>query len=208
MSRIIDLTGQKFGRLVVIKRINNDNCGRHRWLCRCDCKGKNEVIVRGDSLKSINTKSCGCLQIEKVTRHGHSNDKIYIVWKQMIQRCTNPNNKHWKDYGYREITVCDRWLGENGFIHFLEDIGEAPPGLTIERKKNNLGYCKENCKWATKKEQMRNTRDNLRIIHNGKTRLLIEWSEETGIPYGTLYTRIYKLNWTNRKSINNSSQKM
>ena len=84
---------------------------------------------------------------------------------------------------------------------FLEDIGECPPGLTLERENNNKGYYPDNCRWATKKEQAKNKRNNLYIEYNGRKRLLIEWSEETGIPYMTLWQRIFKYNWSTEKAL-------
>ena len=210
MSALIDLTNKLFGRLTVIVRMDNDKQGRSRWLCKCDCG--NEKIIRGSHLQSGSIKSCGCLKIEKTiersTKHGHKTRKrvtvTYKSWQDMIQRCTNPNYHHYKDYGGRGITVCKRWSGENGFIHFLEDMGEAPRGFQIERIKNNLGYSKENCEWETPKQQARNKRNNIYITHNGRIQLLIEWSEETDIPYNILWNRIYKLKRTIEKALTTS----
>lgn len=204
MSNLIDLTGQKFGRLTVIQRVDNDQWGKPRWLCQCGCKNKNRIIILGNNIRRGHTKSCGCLSKEKTsqrfTKHGRSqNDKTYQSWVNMKQRCTNPNYRKYEDYGGRGIKVCKRWL--NSFTNFLKDMGERPLDRTIERKNNNKGYYKGNCKWATKKEQVRNTRDNLHITHNGETRLLIEWSEKTGILYRVSYKRIYILGWSIRKAL-------
>ena len=201
MPKLIDLTGEKFGRLVVVKRVENGKWGHIRYLCLCDC-GK-EKIVLSNHLKSGDTKSCGCLsRVGNNLRHGHSINrkmsKIYMVWTNMKDRCANPNYHHYKDYGGRGITVCKRWMK---FENFLEDIGECPPGLTLERENNNKGYYPDNCRWATKKEQAKNKRNNLYIEYNGRKRLLIEWSEETGIPYMTLWQRIFKYNWSTEKAL-------
>lgn len=209
MSKIIDLTGKRFGRLVVIKWVGKDKWRHRRWLCKCDCKNKNEIIVTGGNLRNGNTKSCGCLQKEIMsvikTTHGHvktgRKTKIYMIWVEMIQRCTNPNHKQWDDYGGRGITVCDEWME---FPNFLKDNPDWKLGLTIERISNKLGYFKDNCYWATRKEQGRNKRNNLYITYGRKTQLLIEWSEETGIPYHTLYARIYKYNWSSEKALTTS----
>ncbi len=187
---MLKLIGQKFGRLIVLKRMNKDKQGNYCWLCKCDCK--KETIILGSSLRSGNTKSCGCLQKEIVTKHGHNRGnkqtKIYQSWRDMIQRCTNPNHKYYKDYGGRGITVCKRWLK---FENFNEDMGKSwKPGLTIERRKNKEGYSPENCYWATRTEQQRNTRYNRLITCFNKTQLLIEWSEETGIPSNIILWRI------------------
>lgn len=199
---MIDLTGQKFGRLVVIKRVENDKYGNHRWLCQCDCK--HEVIVLGFNLKTGHTKSCGCLQkektIERSTKHGHKKNgkptREYKSWADMIQRCTNPNDQQWKDYGGRNIKVCKRWLGKDGFIHFIADMGRCPLGCTLERRKNKKGYYLDNCKWATPKEQARNRRNNRYEMYKGKNRLFVELCEEYNMPYMVVYNRFYNYGWT------------
>lgn len=202
---MVDLTGQKFGRLVVLERVENDKRGNSRWLCKCKCK--NEIIVSGYNLKSGHTKSCGCLRKElttqRFTKHGHAKNReeteIYSSWAQIIQRCINTNNSAYKHYGGRGITVCDQWLK---FENFLEDmLKDWKPGLTIERKNNNRGYSPDNCYWATRREQQRNTRRNRFIACFGKTQCIAAWAEETGIHYQTLYTRIYVLDWTPEKAL-------
>ncbi len=201
MHETIDLIGQKFGRLLVVERVESDKSGNHRWLCECVCK--NEMIVRGDNLKSGHTQSCGCFKIEKATKHGHTkngkSDRFYRSWLDMIQRCTNPNNTHWQDYGGREITVCKRWMK---FENFLEDmLKEWKLGLTLERRKNELGYCKDNCHWATRREQARNTRRNRYETYEGKRWLFVELCEEFNMPYKIVYNRYYILGWTLKESL-------
>lgn len=204
-----DLIGQKFGRLLVILRMDNNKWGQLRWLCECDCNDKNEIMVIGGNLKNGHTKSCGCLRKEATSKnyqnnhyglkHGYYKTRFYRSWSDMIQRCNNPNNQSYHYYGGRGITVCERWLK---FENFLEDmIKDWEPRLTIERKDKNGNYCKNNCKWATRKEQVRNRRNNFYVKHREKTQLLIEWSKETGIPYKILWSRIVKLKWPIAKAL-------
>nr|WP_150959353.1 AP2 domain-containing protein [Aneurinibacillus sp. XH2] len=163
MTKSLELVGQRFWRFIVLERAENDRHGKTRWKCLCDCGTIS--IVHGSALKRGNTKSCGCLNDElRKTRfitHGHSSEgktsPEYTAWYCMIQRCTNPKNKDYPNYGGRGITVCNRWV--NSFESFLEDMGEKPsPNHSVERKNNNAGYSPENCTWADKVQQSRNQR--------------------------------------------------
>jgi hypothetical protein len=196
-AHLIDLVGKKFGRLIVLERIDDINGKPTRWLCRCNCNKK--ITVLGYNLKNGNTKSCGCLKI----RHGHRTITItsptYQSWRDMIQRCTNLKYKQYHYYGGRGITVCKKW--RNSFEIFLEDMGETPKGCQIDRINNDGNYCKENCRWITPKKQARNRRNNLYKTYKGKTQLVIEWAEEYNIPYGVLSIRLYKLGWSMEKAL-------
>ena len=208
---MIDLVGQKFGRLIVLKRMDNDKWGHLRWLCKCDCGKK--IIAQGHHLKDNHTQSCGCLAkeqlIERSTTHGHTTrrniSKTYVSWLHVIQRCTNPNDKRYKDYGGRGIKVCKRWMK---FENFLEDMGEPPTDEhSINRIDNDGNYCKENCEWSTRKEQGRNKRNNLYFTYKNKTQLLIQWAEEYQIPYSVLWDRLFKLGWSIEKALATPVQK-
>ncbi len=195
MPGLVDLTGRRFGRLIVIRRVNNGKSKNRRWLCLCDCG--NEKIIYGSSLPSGRTKSCGCLQKELVrkrfTKHGHSKNKLrtYNIWKSMNQRCVNPRNKEYHNYGGRGIRVCQRW--KQSFAHFLEDIGDPPTDRhQIDRIDNDQGYCQNNCRWVTPKQQQRHRRNNHLITHGGRTQILVEWAEETGLKRGTIAARLKK----------------
>ena len=199
MGKFIDLTGQKFGRLVVIQLADKGGSGKIRYLCLCDCG--NRIIVQAGNLKNYHTRSCGCFKTEILTKHGHSTrtitSKTYRAWRHIFDRCTNPNDKAYRNYGGRGITVCKRW---RKFVNFLEDMGEAPEGYQIDRIDNNGNYCKSNCRWVTPKTNSRNTRINRLITFDGKTQCLAAWAEETDINYNTLHGRFLR-GWTIEKTL-------
>jgi hypothetical protein len=179
--------GTRFGRLVIVSRD-----GR-KITCRCDCG--NVVEVHLANLCTGHTKSCGCLRAEVTAersyRHGSSRrgrrTRAYESWSSMLKRCLNPECKDWPNYGGRGITVCERWLK---FENFLADMGERPPGLSIERLDHNGPYRKENCTWVTRKEQNRNTRRNRLLIFEGKTQTLAQWAEDLGLSHTSILRRL------------------
>lgn len=192
MGAFQDLTGQRYGNLTVVILAWKDHKGSH-WLCRCDCG--NEKVIRPDALKSGRTKSCGCLikkvQRERNTTHGLHKSRIYQCYYAMRERCLNPNEHRYSDYGGRGITICDEWLGENGFQNFHAwAMGNGyTDELTLDRIDVNGNYCPENCRWATRAQQSDNTRRTKRHTYNGETHTLREWSEITGLPLSTLRSR-------------------
>lgn len=153
-----NLTGKRFGRLVVTsqaeKHRDKNGDARVMWHCVCDC-GSTSIII-GGSLVSGNTTSCGCFIREKRTTHRLTGSSIYRTYNAMLQRCCNPNNESYKNYGWRGITVCERWI--QSFENFYEDMGESPEGKSLDRINNEKGYSKENCRWATITEQALNRR--------------------------------------------------
>lgn len=165
VSKKLDLIGKKYGRLVVLDEaepyVHPSGQKMRRWVCQCDCGDSDFTIVRQGGLVSGDTKSCGCLQKELISKrsktHGMSNSKIYEVWCSMKKRCTNKKNKDYEHYGGRGITVCDSWL--NCFETFCEDMGDTyKEGLELDRLDNEQGYSKDNCRWVTRSVNMRNQR--------------------------------------------------
>lgn len=211
MGKFIDLTGQKFSRLTVEKYVGKNKRGRSLWLCRCDCN--KEVTVNSSDLKTGNTKSCGCFKKEIASQigksnkiHGYTHTPTHNTWLAMNRRCNDINDCHYKDYGGRGITVCDRWNPKRGgsFNNFLEDMGERPLGKTLDRIDNDESYCKENCKWSTPKEQSRNMRTNRIETFNGKTQCWIAIAEDYKISPQALNYRINVLGWSPEKALTTS----
>lgn len=190
-----DKVGQKFGKLTVLERI--DKMGeRAKYKCKCDCG--NIVIVEGCNLSTGMTKSCGCIRKENTKMlklsHGQCGTRLYKCWRNMINRCENPNNKGYKNYGNRGIKVCDEWHNFDEFYKWASSNGYKDT-LTIERIDVNKGYYPNNCTWADNYTQARNRTDNVRLKFNGKEMILTDWAKEVGINYKTISDRL-KRGWT------------
>jgi hypothetical protein len=191
------IPGMKFGRLAIVEETPSVKKQR-RFTCICDCgRQKN---VRLHDLLAAKIRSCGCLHNEgNSTTHGLSRvrgkiTKLYQVWGKMRERCLNPNNNDFAYYGGRGITVCPEWMNFQDFHAWAAATGYREE-LTIERLDNNKGYSPNNCKWATRKEQSNNKRNNILITFKGHTKTLRQWADHIGVPISRLKSR-YKLGWS------------
>lgn len=191
--KLIDLTNQKFGKLLVLEKAITQN-EKVMWKCLCDCG--NIVFVKGVNLKNNRTKSCGCIKMEVLlkrnTKHNQRHTKLYEVWKTMKQRCYNPNNKGYKNYGGRGISICDEW--KNDFMSFYNWSIENnyKEGLSIDRINVNGNYEPSNCRWTTRVVQQNNTRVNKYFTINNETKSLADWCRIYNVNYRTTYARVEK----------------
>lgn len=182
--------GNRYGKLAVGKPIKS---GRNlKWNCICDCG--NTTIVQGSHLRAGYTISCGCCNPRKT--HGMSNTRVWNIYNNMVQRCTNHNEPAYKNYGGRGIKCL--W---DSFEEFYKDMKNGyTDKLTIERINNNGHYCKDNCCWADRNTQANNTRRNIYIKYNGKKQTVAEWCAELDLNYWTVIRRIYR-GWNTIKAI-------
>lgn len=185
---LIDMAGQRFGRLVVVSRVADSR--PIRWLCKCDCGVEKEV--RGASLRLGATVSCDCRRRDFFKKHGLCRTPVWAAWANMKSRCGNEKDPKYPSYGGRGIAVCDRWLS---FDNFLADMGEPPPGLTLDRIDNDGNYEPANCAWRSLVEQGNNRRDNRIIECFGNRLTLTQWSRKTGIKINAIRHRL-SLGWT------------
>lgn len=181
--------GARFGRGVVIERVLYKGEKRKvRMLCDCGT----EYVAYTTSVYTGNTLSCGCFGREVRTKHGLWNKGAYKSawkrWERMIARCYDPADPSYKNYGGRGIKVCDRW--RESFENFIADMGEPPKGMSIERINNDGNYCRENCRWATNKEQSRNKRNNHFYTLGDRIAILADFAEEFGVCFSMLKCRI------------------
>ncbi len=209
MGKLIDLTGQRFGRLTVVGR-SFVRKGQLFWTCRCDCG--NICDVQGSSLRGGRTSSCGCLHDEMACerlrvndyyRHGESgvtDAKLYRVWVNMKQRCYNPKSPEYHNYGERGISVCHEWVNDfTTFMHWAEENGYRQ-GLSIERIDNNANYSPENCRWATSRDQSNNQRKTVFLTYNGETKPLSFLAEEHGLTRELVKHRLMR-GWTIERAL-------
>ena len=193
-----EIGGQRFALLTVGEYLGRE--GGFLWRCLCDCGAT--TPAKSTDLIVGKKQSCGCLAhnltAERNRRHGHSVrgsvSPEYRVYLGMKRRCYNPNNSDYAYYGGRGIRVSDSWL--DSFDDFLRDMGPRPEGASIERIDNDGNYEQSNCRWASRKEQMRNRRSTRLVEYQGVTSSLAEAAERAGIPYKVAQSRITHLGWS------------
>lgn len=177
-----DLTGKDFGRLKVISPANPSKCGKSRFFCQCSCG--NLIIVEGCNLVSGATQSCGCFRREKTKKlklsHGMVKTRLYRCWRNMHDRCLNPKNKEFSNYGARGISICKEWRDFSVFYQWAISNGYRDD-LTIDRIDVNKGYSPQNCRWTDTYNQARNRTDNVWITIDGKRMIQEDWAKELGI---------------------------
>lgn len=198
MAKLIDLTGRRFGRLLVVSKAPASTAFANtsaRWECRCDCGSA--VAVFSAALRRGATKSCGCLDLEVKTKHGMYGTPTYRSWRSMTDRCANPNTPNYPRYGGRGIEVHAAW---RDFEVFFRDMGERPAGTSLDRIDNDGHYTPENCRWATARQQQRNKASNHFLTVDGATRCITDWAEVTGIQKVTIKARL-RSGWSHRDAV-------
>lgn len=194
-----DLVGKTYGRLTFIEPVRKTPQGSV-WVCRCSC-GKTKEVSQS-SVRSGNTRSCGCLRREQAPKnakvvHGHNRaagvTRTYTIWRAMLARCLNKNHEAYSRYGGAGITVCSAWLKD--FSSFLKDMGEAPPRLSIDRVDGTKGYFLSNCRWATGVQQGQNKKTNVLLTYEGRTQCVSAWAREVGTTSNLISDRL-KRGWS------------
>lgn len=191
--------GTKFFDFTFLRYTRSVN-GDMRGLFHCmHCGEERERVV--SHVRTGYVKTCHCQNGVQATKHGHAKSGFetptYEAWSAMKKRCLNPTHRHFKDYGGRGITVCERWLK---FENFLEDMGERPNDHSLDRVDNNSGYSPENCRWATMQQQNNNRRNNTWIEHGGKTMTITQWARHLGIKKNTLIER-FRNGWSVERAL-------
>ena len=188
MGNKLSLVGQRFGKLTVISESGSNKHGMSMWVCKCDC-GNTTKPISGNSLKQGNTKSCGCLWTEAMTKHGGRNTRLYNIWGGMKARCNKKSHAFYKHYGGRGITVCAEWQSSFETFRDWAYANGYQDGLSIDRIDANGNYCPENCRWATTCQHGNNRRTNVNVEINGVVKTIADWATENGLKYQTVYRR-------------------
>lgn len=206
MGQIKDELNKKYGRLTVVEYCGIKN-NSAMWKCVCDCG--NECVVSGISLRFGHTKSCGCIQKELLlnrnTKYINIPRRLYQIWYGIIERCTVPNSKNYKNYGARGISVCEEWKNPNIFFEWAFQNGYKD-NLTIDRIENNGNYEPSNCRWSTMKTQQNNKRNNKKVCICGEEKTISQWCEIFGINRSTVFVRIHN-GWDEIEAITTPTEK-
>ena len=198
MPKKIDLTGQVYTWLTVLHEHPERRLvgGKKvtQWVCQCKCG--NITVLPTRYIRERHSKSCGCMPFSVGNM---SSTRPYRIWHGMKERCRTKNNSRFKYYGARGISYDPRW---EDFNCFWEDMKDGySDHLTLDRKDNNEGYCKGNCRWATQTTQVRNKRNTRLITYKGETKPLIEWAEEFSLSYAQLTDRAIRRNWSPERAL-------
>lgn len=220
MSKVLDLTGQRFGRLTAIERVGSNKRGQSLWSCKCDCGSV--VVVVGTELNCGHVKSCGCIRHDKLiaynksaekraktaeynkthkTTHGLRHTRLYKEWQSMKRRCDCKSWRDYKNYGGRGITVCDEWRNDFMAFHDWAMANGYDDSLSLDRIDVNGNYEPSNCRWVTLKHQANNKRNSHFLEYNGEVKTIAQWAEELGIKYRTLSSRINTRGWSVEKAL-------
>ena len=188
----IDLTGKNFGRWTVIEQAGKTTAGNATWLCQCECEVRKVVI--GTMLRTGKSLSCSSCS---TTTHGMCGTSIYTIWQRMLDRCENSTGTGFHNYGGRGITVCERW---HSFEKFYADMGQRPKGMSLDRINNDGHYEPGNCRWATQKQQNRNSRNNRLLTIYGKSQCVADWADISGTNSPAIFARL-NYGWPSKEAV-------
>lgn len=209
MSKLIDLTGQRFGRLTVLGKATSKKTAHNTyWLCRCDCGNIKEI--NGGNLKTGQATSCGCYRIQRIkesnSTHGKSKTRLYSVWLSMRERCNCETSDAYSFYGGRGIAICEEWNDFSVFEKWALSSGYDETAkthvCTLDRIDYNKGYSPDNCRWVDSVVQSNNQRSNVLITFNGKTQTRAQWAREKGWRYELIRDRIDRYGWSVERALN------
>jgi len=200
-GKIRDLTGLKFNRLLVIKKLGTNKNKQIEWLCKCDC-GKTKIVT-SYLLTSGERKSCGCLHKENICRnipklkelnktHGETNTRLYHIWRGIKERCNVNTNKAYKWYGAKGIKIYAPW--NNDYVKFRDwaKNNGYRDDLSIDRINNNGNYEPSNCRWVDKIAQGNNKSNNRWVTYKNQTKTISQWSRELNIPFHIIWNRLHR----------------
>ncbi len=195
-----NLAGDTFGELTVLREDPIKQGKKRKWICQCSCD--NTTSVATNDLTSGHTRSCGCVKSvlarERFTTHGLRDHPLYGRWLAMRNRCNNPNDDFYANYGGKGVRVCRRW---DHFQNFLEDMGECPEGYTLDREDNDGDYSPENCRWVDAKTQARNKSNTTWVEYQGNKVKLVELSDQFKVPFKLLHQRLYVQGWSLERAL-------